>query len=364
VAFEYKGMSFKTRPGQMVYVYRLEGYDASWRQTQERRVEYRDLPPGEYTFQVKAVDRDLSYSENPAQVRLTIHPPYGQIALKGGLGMALVGLVIASAYGIKRRRERDQARERLLQEMAKELQTAHDLQMGLMPREAPRLSGLEIAGRCRPANHVSGDLFQYFHTSDKLSLALADVTGHAMEAAIPVVMFCGVLRSQLELGSSLEALFDRLNRSLYATLTGHTFVCFTLGELEISTRILRLSNSGCPYPYHYRASSGEVVELRVNAYPLGIRPDTRYPVIAVQLEPGDWVVFCSDGIVEAANAAEELFGFERLAGVIREGCVAGLSATGLLERVFAEVQEFAGGVPQGDDQTGVVLKIEGEAPKG
>jgi sigma-B regulation protein RsbU (phosphoserine phosphatase) len=280
------------------------------------------------------------------------------------VGLSLLLIVFSSTYAVRQRRQARQAERQLFAEMETELQTAHDLQMGLMPEEAPRIAGLEIAGRCLPANHVGGDLFQYFHTPDKLSLALADVTGHAMEAAIPVVMFCGVLRSQLELGSSLEALFDRLNRSLYATLTGHTFVCFTLGELEISTRILRLSNSGCPYPYHYRASSGEVVELRVNAYPLGIRPDTRYPVIAVQLEPGDWVVFCSDGIVEAANAAEELFGFERLAGVIREGCVAGLSATGLLERVFAEVQEFAGGVPQGDDQTGVVLKIEGEAPKG
>jgi sigma-B regulation protein RsbU (phosphoserine phosphatase) len=251
-----------------------------------------------------------------------------------------------------------------MQEMEKELQTAHDLQMGLMPEEAPRIAGLEIAGRCIPANHVGGDLFQYFHSQDRLSIGLADVTGHAMEAAIPVVMFCGILQSQLELGSPVEELFDRLNRSLHATLTGPTFICFTLGELELSSRRLRLSNSGCPYPYHYRAATDEVVELRVDAYPLGIRPDTVYPVVEVQLEPGDRVVFCSDGIVEAANGARALFGFERLAEVIEAGCRAGLSAMGLLERVFAAVQGFAEDVPQGDDQTVVVLKVEGEAPKG
>jgi hypothetical protein len=58
LAFEFRGMSFKTRPGQVVYLYQLEGYDMGWRQTRERRVEYRDLPRGDYVFRVKAVDRN------------------------------------------------------------------------------------------------------------------------------------------------------------------------------------------------------------------------------------------------------------------------------------------------------------------
>ena len=114
--FEFIGRSFKTRWDQMVYVYRLQGYDEAWRQTRESRVEYTHLPIGDYTFQVKAVDRDLTYSEVPAEVRVVIHPPYGGMALVGGLGLALVGLIMASAYGVQRRRERDRAQQALLEQ--------------------------------------------------------------------------------------------------------------------------------------------------------------------------------------------------------------------------------------------------------
>jgi len=74
VVFEFRGMSFKTQPGAMVYRYRLKGYDKDWRTTRERKVEYQDLPVGDYTFEVLAVDRDLGYSEQPATVKVTVTP--------------------------------------------------------------------------------------------------------------------------------------------------------------------------------------------------------------------------------------------------------------------------------------------------
>ena len=81
IAFEFQGRSLYTCWDQMVYVVQLEGYDEDWRPVREGRVEYTDLPRGEYLFQVKAVDRDLNYSEEPAAVRVTVHPPYGQMVL-------------------------------------------------------------------------------------------------------------------------------------------------------------------------------------------------------------------------------------------------------------------------------------------
>ena len=81
IAFEYLGISHRTRPSQIAYVYRLEGYDVDWQQTRERQVTYTDLPSGEYLFEVKAVDRDLNYSEKPATVKVIVHPPFGLIAL-------------------------------------------------------------------------------------------------------------------------------------------------------------------------------------------------------------------------------------------------------------------------------------------
>ena len=356
---EFQGLSFKTRPGAMVFLYRLKGYEEEWQQTREPRVEYTDLPIGDYVFQVKAVDRDLDYSEVPAEVRIIMHLPYGQIALVGGLGIALLGLVLTSGYAVKRRQDQRRAERALMQELEEELQTAHDMQMGLMPAESPRISGFDISGRCIPANHVGGDFFQYFPISDnRLAISLADVTGHAMEAAVPVMMFSGILDNQMEAGDSLEDLFAKLNRSLHRNLNSRTFVCFTMVELDTSTRQFRISNGGCPYPYHFQASTSEVAELQVDAYPLGVRAESTYPVIEAQLEPEDRVVFCSDGIIEAENSSGEIFGFDRTAETIRKGCQEGLSASALLDRIIGEVKAFAGETPQGDDQTVVILRVE------
>jgi sigma-B regulation protein RsbU (phosphoserine phosphatase) len=183
-----------------------------------------------------------------------------------------------------------------------------------------------------------------------------------MEAAIPMVMFSGMLENQMEQGGTPQELFARLNRSLHRTLKSRTLVCCVLAELDLSTRALRLASAAFPYPYHFRAATGEVVELQMDAYPLGVRPDTAYRVIEAPLEPGDCLVFCSDGIIEAADGANAQFGYERTEEVIRRGCADGLSAAALLERIVAEVKVFTGAAPQGDDRTIVVLRVLGASP--
>jgi len=187
---------------------------------------------------------------------------------------------------------------------------------------------------------------------------MADVTGHAMEAAVPVMMFSGVLKTEMRHGDRLETLFANLNQTMSEELDKRTFVCFAMSRLESATRVFRLANGGCPYPYHFRAAQDEVAELQVDAYPLGVNDQSAYATIEMQLEVSDYVVFCSDGIIEAANATEELFGFERTAETIGKGCREGLSAEQLIEQLLGAVQDFAGDAPQGDDMTVVVLKVE------
>ena len=190
-----------------------------------------------------------------------------------------------------------------------------------------------------------------------MAISLADVTGHAMEAAVPVMMFSGILDTQMETGNILEDLFARLNRSLHRNLDSRTFVCFTMGELDTTSKKFRLSNGGCPYPYHYQVSTGEITELQVDGYPLGVRAEATYPVIETQLESGDRIIFCSDGIIEAENSEEEMFGFERTEETIRKGCQEDLSAPQLLDYLIGEVKTFTGDTPQGDDQTVVILGV-------
>ena len=244
-----------------------------------------------------------------------------------------------------------------VQELEEELQTAHDMQMGLMPQSPPIIEGFEIAGRCVPANHVGGDLFHYFQKDGKLFVSMADVTGHAMEAAIPVVMFDGILKNEIRHSSSIEAMFDNLNRTLSETLAdSRTFVCFVMGELDLSTKILQVSNGGSPYPYYFQASSKRIFEFQLDAYPLGVRPDSTYKLIRTKLEPGDAVVFCSDGIVETINDQGEILGFESTSKIIRLGCMTGLSAKDLVDRIIESAKAFSGSVPQQDDITCVALK--------
>jgi len=365
IQLAFQGRSFTTPPDRMVYVYRLQGYEEEWQTTRHTEVRYPDLPIGDYVFEVKAVDRDLNYSVGPATVRVVVHPPYASIALWGALGCALVGLAIASGYGVRRsrernraQRERDQAREQLVQELEEELQTAHDLQMGLMPASSPYVAGVSISGRCVSASQVGGDFYQYFPRAGSVTISLADVTGHAMDAAIPAVMFSGVLDKQMEFPATLEERFAGLNRSLCRSLREHTFVCLSMAEIDPTTHTMRLSNCGCPYPLHYRAQTGQIEEIQVVAYALGIRADTEYAVVDVELRPGDYVVLHSDGFSEAANATGEQFGFEHTAEVIRQGCSEDLSPEELIDRLNGEVEAFAGDEPQGDDMTCVVVRVE------
>ena len=272
-------------------------------------------------------------------------------------------LVDALALGVVRFidfQKVEQAQQKLIDDLEEELQTAHDMQMNLMPIRPPQIEGVDIAGRCLTANHVGGDFFQYFPQDGKLSLTLADVTGHAMEAAIPAVMFSGILDNQMEIGGTLEELFTRLNRSMYRNLDDRTFVCFTAAELDLQAHTARLANGGCPYPYHYRAATSDIVELQVEAYPLGVQAASSYPVIEVSLSPGDRLVLCSDGIVEATNSDDELFGFDRTAAAIQEGCRQDLSSESLIEFVFTRLAEFTGDAPREDDQTIFVLRCADE----
>ena len=342
-----------TRADELLYSFRLDG--GPWSPFSPQRSQIlSSLLAGKHVFDVKARDLDFNEDPTPATVRFTVVPPVWQQPWFLFLLVVFVGMTgfLASRI-IVRTRERDE----LLEELKGELAAAHEMQMELMPTEHPGIEGFDIAGRCIPAADVGGDYFQYFLRNGKLLLSLADVTGRAMQAAIPVVMFSGLLKSQVELGGTVEELFSRLNRSLCGALRRHTLVCLLLGELDTASRTLRLSNGGCPYPYHFCASDGDVVELQATAYPLGIRPDTQYEVVETRLESGDCVVFCSDGIVETASAQGEQFGYERTAEAVREACAEGLSAESTIDRMFHAADLFREGAPQEDDMTCVVLRV-------
>ena len=125
ISFEYSAMSFKTRPEAMFYRYRLKGHEDAWKTTHERRVEYQDLPIGNYTFEIIAVDRDLVYSEEPATVALDIHIPYERVGLLSALAIAIL-LIGGQTARIVRRDRRLRESNDALSSTNNELAQARD----------------------------------------------------------------------------------------------------------------------------------------------------------------------------------------------------------------------------------------------
>jgi sigma-B regulation protein RsbU (phosphoserine phosphatase) len=188
-----------------------------------------------------------------------------------------------------------------------------------------------------------------------LSVCLADVSGKAMDAAISVVMFSGVLNSQMEDPRPLSDRFDRLNRSLYRSLDPRTFICFEMAEFDAVSRTVLYTNAGCPYPYLYRAVDDSVQEIESDNYPLGVTPEQVYQTVEINLALGDVVVFCSDEIAEEINDQNEQFGYPRTQSVVLDACRAGMSA----DHILSAVETFRGKKLQSDDMTCVVVRVAG-----
>ena len=336
----------------------IEGHNGDmWIATEGGVTRYRrsHTPP-----RARIVNAISDQSHGPVgALELTERNDHLRIEYEGArVALSLCGAGAGMLYGVSRRREQRRAETALMHAMEEELNDARRLQMSLMPSGAPDVTGVSVGGRCVSANHVGGDFYQYFGGGNRWTAVLADVTGHSMEAAIPAVMFDGILHTHMETPRPMQELFGSLNRSLCRSLQKHTFVCLSMVDLETQTRAIRLANCGCPYPLHYRAETADIVEAEVDAYPLGVREDTEYRTIEMRLEKGDYLVLHSDGFSEATNADGQLFGFDRAMEVIRQGCCEGLSPEDLIERLICEVKAFTGDEPQADDMTCVALRVE------
>lgn len=337
--------------------------------TGENRIITAEAHLGQPSWSLSASMNTLPYLAKPRRA--------GRITLVASLGfIVVVGFIIhrlqkrverrSSALAqanseIAERNARLEDAQKIIEKhnemLQAELETASQMQMRLMPTDNPSITGFNIAGRCRPATHVGGDFFQYYPKEQgRFSVAMADVTGHGMQAAIPNVLFSGMLENQMELEVAPEAIVKNLNRSLTRSLEPRTFVCFSLGELDPDSRRIRLVNGGCPYPYHYVAATSEVYEVENSALPLGLRVGSEYTGVDCELATGDRIVFCSDGIIEAGNADGQLFGFDRTRFAVERLAKQGLTAESMVDALLAEVDAFCDGTEQDDDQTIVVIE--------
>jgi len=242
------------------------------------------------------------------------------------------------------------------EQMHKELARAREIQLSLLPEAPPAISGFDIAGTSYPAREVSGDFFDYLSLPDgKIGIATADVTGKGLPAAMIASMVHGMLDIESKSGDSAKDILTRLNQRLCARLQKGMFVAFALAILDPTTK--ELSYSAAAQPHLLLLRNREIQEIGEGRFPLGISTKTEYPLFSLKLKVGDVFVLVSDGVVEAMNSADEMYGFPRLNDALCS-VAPSMNAEELLEYLLEDVSAFTQEAELSDDMTIVVAKIQ------
>lgn len=227
------------------------------------------------------------------------------------------------------------------------------MQRGLLPRTLPRIEGWELAARSIIANEAGGDLYDILSDDEGyLWIAAGDVAGHGYSCAIAQAMTKAALASLVGRGRTPAEVLHRADRVLRAAGPKRNFTSLTLLRLRPESGLGLLSNAGHPYPL--LVAGGEVREIEISALPLGLGPPRHYEDQEILLPPGSSLVFCSDGLFEAADGGGHIYGFERLHDVLREA--RDLPAEKILEALLADWRRHLRTAQPLDDTTILVLK--------
>ena len=338
LTISYYGLSFATQ--RMRYSYIMEGYDHQWQDTWEDQVRYENLKEGEYLFKVIAINRDLVPSEEPATLKLTVVPdPRDQ--------------QIAQLESELARRNR---------ELEAELQDAHNVQMSLMPEIPPPIEGVEIAGKCVPANTVSGDFFDYLEGKEQneIALVVADVCGKAMKGAMNAVMAAGVLRMAAEKVEQLSpgSLMSDLNNVLKDKMEWGMNITMVIGKIDTNTQNLTLSNAA-HHAHPLLLRNDEVQALKTGGMPLGMMAGIQYTEEKFLLQSGDVLILMTDGIIEAKDSdGNDYSESGRLEETI-SSFTPGMSAEAMVDAVINDAIDYSADKSQrDDDMTVVVAKMQ------
>ena len=241
-----------------------------------------------------------------------------------------------------------------------ELQIAAELQKSFMPETIPQITGFDIAARTVMAKEVGGDFFDVIPfeiiTLERgtLGLLIADVSGKGVPAALFMALCRIVVRvNALWHRDPAKAIYDSNNIITEDAKSG-MFVTLFFGALSENDRTLTYVNAGHNPPVVFRSRDGTLEELLPTGIVLGAMENREYSSRTLSIGSGDVIVMYTDGVTEAINAKEELFGEDRLNIILKEN--ARLSAEEILDRILVAVEEFSGDMPQFDDITLLVVK--------
>lgn len=255
-----------------------------------------------------------------------------------------------------------------------ELEIGAEIQRRLLPRQFPTIPGVSLAARCKPANRVGGDYYDFIPTSHKQiqpqthnisvngrwGLVIGDVMGKGVPAGLIMTMMRGMLRGEVLNGHSPARILQNLNRVMYADLeTSNRFVTMFYSEYDPRTQVLSFSNAAHNPPYWWHAATKTTTRLDTIGMLIGLDANSEYEDAQATLEAGDAIIYYTDGFTDAADSSGDRFDEENLISCLSLACRQFNNPQDILDYVFAQVYEFMGtDKPNTDDMTLVVLKLE------
>jgi sigma-B regulation protein RsbU (phosphoserine phosphatase) len=237
----------------------------------------------------------------------------------------------------------------------KDLDAAREIQKQLLPKQTPWLPGVQLGVAYEPARHLGGDFYDFRSYGDhKLSLAVGDVAGKSTPAALYGTLALGMLREAS--GQNLvdpRTLLADMNCKLKNLSIGNRFLALAFAVFDNRTHSLVMANSGLPHPYLIR--DGKVKEILVEGIPLGIFDNRQYEQVRLELQAGDTVVICSDGIEESLNQHDEEFGRKQIRATLAR--LADNTASEIASGLRDAVTHHAGAIGPSDDRTILALQV-------
>ncbi|HEX5733739.1 MAG TPA: SpoIIE family protein phosphatase [Blastocatellia bacterium] len=261
--------------------------------------------------------------------------------------------------------ENSQLTERIASEVAqrerlnRELEIAREVQERLFPQKLPSISGLDYCGACRPALGVGGDYYDFLLLpGDRLGIAIGDVSGKGIAAALLMASLQASLRSQaIAAATDLAEQMGNVNRLVYDASAENRYATFFYAQYDSTTRSLTYVNAGHNPPIIFRKAKGEweLTRLEAGGAVVGLLRNFPYSQATVTMEPGDALVAFTDGISEAMNPEEEEWGEDNLIEAVKE--CDGLTASDMLGRLVEAADRFAAGAKQHDDMTLLIVRV-------
>jgi sigma-B regulation protein RsbU (phosphoserine phosphatase) len=247
-----------------------------------------------------------------------------------------------------------QAVRRQERQLERDIAMAREVQLRLLPHAAPQLANAELAVRFLPARTIGGDLYDFLEYGDgNTAIVLGDVSGKAAPAALFAALVSGIMRSAALQRLGPAPMLTALNDSLQERKLESQYVTMLFALWNDADRTLHVANSGAVQPVFCHRGQSRTVEAE--GFPLGLFPGASYEEISVAAEPGDVVVFVSDGITDAEDATGEMYGQERLANILcghRDH-----PAEQIADAILADVSRFQGDQDRFDDETIIVLRV-------